>query len=184
MDYHKWFLTSLEGTKISSVKICTMELQLVPKHNYMWNFRFIFHPVPRPPWWKLKLNSVAFSPQANYTDRATVACLRSWCQLLRIEDVEWSAQRIPTTLNPGFLHPEPLLFHSSSSSVILTRVSGPGNRTRAFWICSQELWPRYKKTVNRITECNTLCNNYFLIAWKSEFPRCHEFSVWEDPSTI
>jgi hypothetical protein len=26
---------------------------------------------------KLKLNSVAFSPQATYTDRATVACRRS-----------------------------------------------------------------------------------------------------------
>jgi hypothetical protein len=26
---------------------------------------------------KLKLNSVAFSPQANYTDRATAACRRS-----------------------------------------------------------------------------------------------------------
>jgi hypothetical protein len=25
---------------------------------------------------KLKLNSVAFSPQANYTDRATAACRR------------------------------------------------------------------------------------------------------------
>jgi hypothetical protein len=28
-------------------------------------------------WLKLKLNSVAFSPQANYTDRATAACRRS-----------------------------------------------------------------------------------------------------------
>jgi hypothetical protein len=28
---------------------------------------------------KKKLNSVAFNPQANYTDRATAACRRSWC---------------------------------------------------------------------------------------------------------
>jgi hypothetical protein len=42
-----------------------------------------------------KLNSVAFSPQTNYTDRATAACRRSYCQLLRIEGVAWSAQRIP-----------------------------------------------------------------------------------------
>jgi hypothetical protein len=41
---------------------------------------------------KTKLNSVAFSPQANYTDRATAACRRSQCQLLRIEGVAWSAQ--------------------------------------------------------------------------------------------
>jgi hypothetical protein len=31
------------------------------------------------------------SPRANYTDRATAACRRSDCQLLRIEDATWSA---------------------------------------------------------------------------------------------
>jgi hypothetical protein len=41
---------------------------------------------------KLKLNSVAFSPQANYIDRATAACWRSVCQLLQIERV-WRGQR-------------------------------------------------------------------------------------------
>jgi hypothetical protein len=50
-----------------------------------------------------KLNSVAFSPQANYTDRATAAFRRSQCQLLLIKGVAWSAQRIPTTVNIGFL---------------------------------------------------------------------------------
>jgi hypothetical protein len=30
------------------------------------------------------------SPRANYTDRATAACLRSDCQLLRIEGATWS----------------------------------------------------------------------------------------------
>jgi hypothetical protein len=42
------------------------------------------------------------SPQANYTDRATAACRRSQCQLLRIEGVMWSAQRIPTAVNSVF----------------------------------------------------------------------------------
>jgi hypothetical protein len=51
-----------------------------------------------------------------------------------------------------FSRPEPLIFHSSNSSIILTRLSGPvpdtlrirksgssaGNRTRDLWICSQE----------------------------------------------
>jgi hypothetical protein len=49
--------------------------------------------------------------------------------------------------------PEPLLFHPSSTSVVLTRLSGPrsrpttfflvvpGNRTRDLRNCSQELWP-------------------------------------------
>jgi hypothetical protein len=71
---------------------------------------------------------------------------------LRIDGVAWSAQRISTAVNLDFLDPEPLLFHSSSSSVILTSLSDPvpdplllrksgsaGNRTRYLWICSQEL---------------------------------------------
>jgi hypothetical protein len=52
----------------------------------------------------LNLNSVAFSPQANNTDRATAACRRSYCQLLWIEGVAWSAQRIPTAVNSVFLN--------------------------------------------------------------------------------
>jgi hypothetical protein len=43
------------------------------------------------------------SPQANYTDRATAACLRSYYHLLRIEGVTWSAQRIPYGRNLDFL---------------------------------------------------------------------------------
>jgi hypothetical protein len=46
---------------------------------------------------------MAFSPQANYTDRATAACWRSHCQLSRIEGVAWSAQRIPPAVNSVFL---------------------------------------------------------------------------------
>jgi hypothetical protein len=38
------------------------------------------------------------SPRANYTDRATAACRRSDCQLLRIEGATWSALRIPTAV--------------------------------------------------------------------------------------
>jgi hypothetical protein len=75
---------------------------------------------------KTKLRGV--SPQANYTDRATAACRRSQCQLLRIVCVARSAQRIPTAVNLGSLDPESQLFHSSSSSVILTRLSGPRSR--------------------------------------------------------
>jgi hypothetical protein len=39
------------------------------------------------------------SPQENYTDQATATCRRSYCQPLRVEGVEWSAQRIPTAVN-------------------------------------------------------------------------------------
>jgi hypothetical protein len=45
---------------------------------------------------KLKLHGL--SPRANYTDRATAACRRSDCQLLRIEGAKWSAWRIPTAV--------------------------------------------------------------------------------------
>jgi hypothetical protein len=38
------------------------------------------------------------SQQANYTDRVTAACQGSWCQLLQIEGVAWSAQRISTAV--------------------------------------------------------------------------------------
>jgi hypothetical protein len=38
---------------------------------------------------KKKLHGL--SPRANYTDRATAACRRSDCQLLRIEGATWSA---------------------------------------------------------------------------------------------
>jgi hypothetical protein len=37
----------------------------------------------------LKLHGL--SPRANYTDRATAACRRSDCQLVRIEGATWSA---------------------------------------------------------------------------------------------
>jgi hypothetical protein len=51
---------------------------------------------------KLKSKPRGRSPQANYTDRATATCRRSR-QPLRVEGVAWSAQRIPTAVNLGFL---------------------------------------------------------------------------------
>jgi hypothetical protein len=52
---------------------------------------------------KAEYYSVAGSPQANYTDRATAACRRSWCQFLRIEGVTWPRQQNLTAVNFGFL---------------------------------------------------------------------------------
>jgi hypothetical protein len=45
---------------------------------------------------KTKTKLHGLSPRANYTDRATAACRRSDCQLLRIEGAMWSACWIPT----------------------------------------------------------------------------------------
>jgi hypothetical protein len=88
---------------------------------------------------KKKLHGL--SPRANYTDRATVACRRSDCQLLRIKGATWSAWRslrsysrfsrqeplhfyqvAPQLYSPGWVDPvsDPLLFFGSA-----------GNRTRA-----------------------------------------------------
>jgi hypothetical protein len=63
---------------------------------------------------KKKLHGL--SPRANYTDRATAACRRSDCQLVRIEDATWSALRIPPAAFLGFLD-RSHYFLSSSSSV-------------------------------------------------------------------
>jgi hypothetical protein len=68
---------------------------------------------------KTKTKLSGLSPHSNYTDRETAACRRSWCQI-----------------NIGFLDPEPLLFHSSSSSFILTRLSGLRSRPTT----SQKIW--------------------------------------------
>jgi hypothetical protein len=57
---------------------------------------------------KKKLHGL--SPRANYTNRATAACRRSDCQLLRIEGATWSAWRIPKPYS-GFSRQEPLLFY-------------------------------------------------------------------------
>jgi hypothetical protein len=60
---------------------------------------------------KTKKKLHGLSPRANYTDRATAACRRSDCQLLRIESATWSAWRIPPAVFSRFSRQEPLLFH-------------------------------------------------------------------------
>jgi hypothetical protein len=40
---------------------------------------------------RIKEKLHGLSPRANYTDRATAACRRSDCQLVRIEGATWSA---------------------------------------------------------------------------------------------
>jgi hypothetical protein len=71
------------------------------------------------------------SPRANYTDRATAACWRSDCQLLRIEGATWSAWRIPTDVLSVF-YTGAATFLPSSSSVVLTRLSGPCSKPTTF----------------------------------------------------
>jgi hypothetical protein len=54
-------------------------------------------------------------------------------QFLRTEGVAWSALI-------RFYRPEPLLFHSSGASFILTRLSGPCSRPTT----SQKIWSRWE----------------------------------------
>jgi hypothetical protein len=89
---------------------------------------------------KTKLHGL--SPRANYTDRATAACRRSDCQLLRI--------KVPRGQRDGSLRPysrfsrqEPLLFYQVAAQLYSRRWVDPvpdpliffsgsaGNRTRA-----------------------------------------------------
>jgi hypothetical protein len=56
--------------------------------------------------------------------------------LLRVEGVAWSAQRIPTAVNLGFLDRSCYFFIQSSSSIVLTRLSEPRSRPPT----SQKIW--------------------------------------------
>jgi hypothetical protein len=71
---------------------------------------------------KKKLHGL--SSRTKYTDRATASCRRSDCQLLRIEGATWWAWRIPAAVVSIF-ETGAATFLSSSSSVVLTRLSGP-----------------------------------------------------------
>jgi hypothetical protein len=67
---------------------------------------------------KKKLHGL--SPWANYTDRATAACRRSYCQLLKIEGATWSAWRIPRPYS-RFSRQEPLLFYQAAPPQLYSR---------------------------------------------------------------
>jgi hypothetical protein len=92
-----------------------------------------------------------FGPRTNYTDRAIAACWRSSVNFCRYRVLRGKRNGFPRSLS-RFSRLEPLLFLPSSSSVVLTRLSGPdpdplllrksgstGNRTQDLWICSQKL---------------------------------------------
>jgi hypothetical protein len=51
-----------------------------------------------------KTNSVAFSPQANYTDETAALIGEVTAILCGLMGVPWSAQLFPTAIHLGFLH--------------------------------------------------------------------------------
>jgi hypothetical protein len=116
--------TGRAGNRIRGLWICSQELLTI-------------RPQKRSTFFKTnKQNKLrGLSPRANYTDRATAACRRNDCQLLRIEGATWSAWRIPTAVFSIF-QTGAATFLSSSSSVVLTRLGGPRSRPTT----SQKIW--------------------------------------------
>jgi hypothetical protein len=94
-----------------------------------------------------------------------------------------------------FSRPEPLLFHSISSSIILTRLSSrpttlrksgsARNRTRDLWICSQELWPLDHRGGLSCTYIIYLIYSWFQFSdYISQLVKMkytlHQLSIWEE----
>jgi hypothetical protein len=73
------------------------------------------------------------SPRANYTDRATAASRRSNFQLFADRGCHVVSVTDPLRPYSRFYRQVPLLFYSSSSSVVLTRLSGPRSRPTTFF---------------------------------------------------
>jgi hypothetical protein len=102
---------------------------------------------------KNKTTSVSFSPQANYSDWATVACRRNLVPTFADRELSRGHRSgSPTVFNLSFLG-QSLYFqvaaHLSSRGWVepvpdpqLLRESGSaGNRTHDLWVSIQEHWP-------------------------------------------
>jgi hypothetical protein len=85
----------------------------------------------------IQTNSVALSPQANYTDSATATCRRNLVQTFMDRGV-WSGQRggSPTVVNLNFARPEPLLFLEVAPHLLSQGLSGPRSKLTA----TQKIW--------------------------------------------
>jgi hypothetical protein len=105
--------------------------------------------------WKLKLNSVAFSPQVNCTYWATATGQQILVPTFADRGVSCGHHGgSRTAVNLCFIDRNRYFFiqvvlHLSSRDrvdaipdpLLLRNVGIPGNRTQGPWICSQELWP-------------------------------------------
>jgi hypothetical protein len=96
-DFSSWYSELKFACEYMSVLIRVSELQNHSEASHHSGYNPENHLIKT----QNKLRDI--SPQTNYTDRATVACLRSLVPNLRIEGVAWSAQRIPTVVNFRFL---------------------------------------------------------------------------------
>jgi hypothetical protein len=96
------------------------------------------HPLEKPVNCRLSINLKlhGLSPRAHCTDRATAACRRSDCQLVRIEGATWSAWQIPPAVFSRFSRQEPLLFYQVAPQLYSRGWVGPRSKPTTlffFW---------------------------------------------------
>jgi hypothetical protein len=85
---------------------------------------------------KLKTELCGISPWANYTDRANAACRRKLVTAFADRGCHVVSVTDPYGPYSWFSRPEPLFCLSSSSSIVLTRMSRPRSRRTT----SQKIW--------------------------------------------
>jgi hypothetical protein len=116
-------------------------------------------PVAGDPYTRLcnhyKTNSVAFSPQTNYTDWATASCWRNLVPTFADRGLSLGQRGgSPTVVNLGFLdrsrcfslkylliYPQKGRVDPVSDALLLRKSGSAGNLTRDLWVCIQEVWP-------------------------------------------
>jgi hypothetical protein len=81
-------------------------------------------------------NSVALSPQANYTDWVTATCRRNWVPAFVDRGVSRGQRGGSSTVVNLFSRPEPLLFFQVAPHLSLQGLSGPRSRPTA----TQKIW--------------------------------------------
>jgi hypothetical protein len=114
--------------------------------------------------WIKKTNSLAFSPQANYTAWATATCWWNLVPIFADSGVSRGQRgRSPTVVTFSFLDQSryfsfQVALHLCSQgwedpipNPLLLRKSGrAGNRTRDLWISSQEVWPLVHRSGHQV----------------------------------
>jgi hypothetical protein len=112
----------LDGIPTQCVLHCSRHL-LWTCVRVTWSLLLITRPFISMGSWHIK-KLRGSSPRAKHTDRETTDGRRDQFHPLRIEGgVAWSVRPIPIAVI-SVSRPEPLLFLSSGSSVVLTRLSG------------------------------------------------------------
>jgi hypothetical protein len=104
---------------------------------------------------KQTTNSVALSPQANYTDWATATCWRNLVPTFVVRGVSHGqCGRSPTVVNLSFLDQSHYFFFQVAPHLSSQGLSGPRSKPTAtqkiwqprgsnpdLWVCSQIFWP-------------------------------------------